>query len=187
MDPHQNIIWITSGLLTIARIFARILAVGFTTAVHWWERTVGISTFSKCLGAAGFPEPWYAWVLRRINLLVLRTYWADSQKSLCGEATRWFHCNHWSVLISFVILFSDRDWRARNIGWPDREKFAIISSAIRSRDSSGFCAGSARFFFWSRLQERPMTAMEFASIFRNCLWIVHTLNFVSLCIPYKCR
>ena len=35
-NPHQNTIWITSGLPAIARIFARILAVGFTPAVHWW-------------------------------------------------------------------------------------------------------------------------------------------------------
>ena len=34
-NPHQNAIWIISGLLTIARIFARILAAGFSTAVHW--------------------------------------------------------------------------------------------------------------------------------------------------------
>ena len=34
-NPHLNTIWIISGLLTIARIFARILAVGFSTAAHW--------------------------------------------------------------------------------------------------------------------------------------------------------
>ena len=33
-NPHQNTVWITSGLLTIARIFARILAVGFSIALH---------------------------------------------------------------------------------------------------------------------------------------------------------
>ena len=34
-DPHQSIVWIISGLMTIVRIPARILALGFTVAVHW--------------------------------------------------------------------------------------------------------------------------------------------------------
>ena len=34
-NPHQNIKWIISGLLTIVRIFARILALGFPVTVHW--------------------------------------------------------------------------------------------------------------------------------------------------------
>ena len=33
-NPHQNTVWIISGLLTIVRIFACILALGFTVAVH---------------------------------------------------------------------------------------------------------------------------------------------------------
>ena len=36
-NPHQNIIWIISGLVTLVRMFARILAPGFTVAVHWSE------------------------------------------------------------------------------------------------------------------------------------------------------
>ena len=36
-NPHQNIIWIISGLLTLVRFFARVLAIGFTVAVHWSE------------------------------------------------------------------------------------------------------------------------------------------------------
>ena len=32
--PHQNTIWIISGLLPIARFFARILAQSFSVAVH---------------------------------------------------------------------------------------------------------------------------------------------------------
>ena len=36
-NPHQNIIWIISGLLTLVRFFARFLAIGFTVAVHWSE------------------------------------------------------------------------------------------------------------------------------------------------------
>ena len=36
-NPHQSIIWIFSGLRTIFRIFARILAQGFTFAVQWYE------------------------------------------------------------------------------------------------------------------------------------------------------
>ena len=36
-NPHQNILWIISGLLTTARISARILALGFSVAVHWSE------------------------------------------------------------------------------------------------------------------------------------------------------
>ena len=35
LNPHQSTIWITSGLLTTVRIFARIIALGFTVAVHW--------------------------------------------------------------------------------------------------------------------------------------------------------
>ena len=31
---HQNTVWIISGLLTIVQNFARILALGFTVAVH---------------------------------------------------------------------------------------------------------------------------------------------------------
>ena len=33
----RNIVWITSGLRTIVRIFARVLAASFTVAVHWLE------------------------------------------------------------------------------------------------------------------------------------------------------
>ena len=33
----RNKVWITSGLHTIVRIFARILAPSFTVAVHWWN------------------------------------------------------------------------------------------------------------------------------------------------------
>ena len=36
-SPHRNTVWIISGLLTIARISVRILALGFTVAVHWSE------------------------------------------------------------------------------------------------------------------------------------------------------
>ena len=36
-NPHQNIVWIISGLLTIVRIFARILAPRFPVAVHLSE------------------------------------------------------------------------------------------------------------------------------------------------------
>ena len=46
------------------------------------------------------PELPELWVLRCTNLLLLRRYWADSEKSLCGEATLCFH-----------------DYR--NIGWLD--------------------------------------------------------------------
>ena len=34
-NPHQNTIWEISGLLTNARIFARLLSLGFSTAVQW--------------------------------------------------------------------------------------------------------------------------------------------------------
>ena len=59
-NPHQNIVRIISGLLTIVRIFARILTLGFAVVVHWLgffaiERSVRISIFSKWSGASGFP------------------------------------------------------------------------------------------------------------------------------------
>ena len=59
--PHQNIVWIISGLLTCVRIFARILAPSFTRCcalveISAIERSVGISIFSKWLGASRFPE-----------------------------------------------------------------------------------------------------------------------------------
>ena len=69
---------------------------------------------------------------------------------------------------------------ARNIGWPHPEKFIIICSAVLSQDPLGLpekC--SLPLLFWSKPQERPMTAREFTSIIRNCLWIVFTLFFVS--------
>ena len=58
-NPHQNIVWIISGLPTIVQILARILAPNFTVAVHWsefhqqkgeWE----ISVVSNWSSAAGF-------------------------------------------------------------------------------------------------------------------------------------
>ena len=67
------------------------------------------------------PEPWDLWVTRCINLPLLRRHWTDSEKSLCGEATRCFHDDHWSVLTScsllcFVIPTSQKHWRH---GLPD--------------------------------------------------------------------
>ena len=44
---------------------------------------------------------------------------------------------------------------------------------------------SVPLLFWSRLQERPMTAKESASIIRNCLWVVFTSFFVSFCSPFN--
>ena len=59
-NPHQNTIWIISGLLTIARFFCLYSCRRFpqcSSLVEFFalEGTVGISTFSRCSGAAGFP------------------------------------------------------------------------------------------------------------------------------------
>ena len=100
----------------------------------------------------------------RINLLLLRRHWADSQKSLCGEATRCFHDYHWSVLTScsllcFEIFLSQRHWKHGKLD--DRNlrnlpSYSLqIDSIIRRVYQSKF---RVPFLFWSRPQERPTTA-----------------------------
>ena len=136
------------------------------------------------------PEPWNLWVLRCLNLPLLRGYWADSQKSPCGEATWCFHYYNSSVLLPSSSLASEfsslkctrvtKYWMTRSWEICHHVFCLLIPRSVRSVGVS-----SVPLLFLSRTQERPMTARKSSSIIRNCLWIVFTSFFVSCDSPFN--
>ena len=80
------------------------------------------------------------------------------------------------------ILLSQMHRRHGVLDDRNPEKFASsYPLQFWSQDPSGFVGvSSVPFLFWSRPQERPMTAREFASIVHNCLQII----FTSFCISF---
>ena len=76
----------------------------------------------------------------------------------------------------------------RNIGWPDLAKFWSIFSAVRFQNSSGLPSKVPyHFYFWTRTQERPMTARKSFCILFNCLWLFFHIIHHFLLHPTQCR
>ena len=130
-------------------------------------------------------ELWDLWVIRCINLPLLRGHWADSHKSLCGEATRCFHRYRWSVLTScpllcFLILLSQWHWKHEILDDQILRNLPSYSLQIES-----MICWVCQCKFRTISQERPMTARESASIIRNYLWFVFTSFIVAFRSPFN--
>ena len=106
------------------------------------ERSVGSSIFSKWSGAAGFPgalTPLGTSLHKSVFALLILSWFAEITVRGSNSLFSWLPLKCIDFLPPPLLRNSplSKALEARNNGWPDPEKFATISSAIRSHDPSG--------------------------------------------------
>ena len=128
---------------TIVRIFARILAPSFTAAVHWYEflhfKKASVSKWSGASGFSAAPKPSDSSLHRSAMVLQTLSSFAEitvrrSNSMFSSLPLKWKDFWPCPLLLNSPL---SKALEARNIGWPDYEKFDIMFSAVWSQDPSG--------------------------------------------------
>ena len=195
-NPHQNAVWINSGLLTNVRFF---FCSYSCTSFHRCcalvefsakERSVGISILSKCSGAAGFTG-----ALRSLGTSLHESAIAPKILSWFAEITvrRSNSMFSWQplkciLLLCFVILLSQRHWRHKILDdWILRN----LPSYFQQIDSMISHVCQCKFRTTSLLIQAPRKTNDREGICElnlqlSVTWIHTFLCFLLLSILCRC-